>query len=342
MRELVKELVNRWGKSSAIVFATILLVLASAIFEPSALHKSALASVWPFTAVLIIAALGQTLVIQQRGIDLSVPGFISLTVIVVTHMPNGNSSKLFGAIVLIFVINILAGLFSGLMVTKVGMSSIVQTLGMNAILYGIDISISHGTPTQTTAALQNFTAKSLFSIPITFYIALLITALVGFIMKKTIPGRRFESSGASDSAGVAAGLRTDRYQLSAYVGAAILYTIAGILLAGIISQPDPFQGDEYLLSTVAAVVLGGTSLLGGSGSAVATAMGAFFLIMLQQFILATGATQAVQDVVEATALAVGVGIYGLRSQGAIVVNAFRQRLGSHGSSNPTTRSKVSS
>lgn len=329
----MRELINRWGKSSAIVVATGILVLASAIFEPSALHKSALASVWPFTAVLIIAALGQTLVIQQRGIDLSVPGFISLTVIVVSHMPNGNSSKLFGSIVLIFAINIVAGLFSGLMVTKVGMSSIVQTLGMNAILYGIDIAISHGTPTQTTSALQDFTSKSLFSIPITFYIALSLTAVVGFVMKKTIPGRRFEASGASESAGIAAGLRTDRFQLSAYVGAAILYTIAGILLAGIISQPDPFQGDEYLLATVAAVVLGGTSLLGGSGSAVATAVGSFFLIMLQQFILATGATQAVQDVVEATALAIGVGIYGFRSQSALLVTAVRQRLGTRSSVN---------
>jgi ribose transport system permease protein len=323
----VRELVNRWGKSSAIVFATILLVLASAIFEPSALHKSALAAVWPFTAVLIIAALGQTLVIQQRGIDLSVPGYISLTVIVVTHMPNGNSSKLFESIVLIFVINILAGLFSGFMVTKVGMSSIVQTLGMNAILYGIDIAISHGTPTQTTSALQDFTSKSFHTIPITFFIALFITAIVAFIMKKTMAGRRFEASGANDAAGVAAGLRTDRYQSSAYVGAAILYTIAGILLAGIVSQPDSFQGDAYLLSSVAAVVLGGTSLLGGSGSAVATAVGAFFLVMLQQFILATGASAAVQDVVEATALAVGVGIYGFRSQSAMLIGALRQRFG---------------
>ena len=338
----MRELVNRWGKSSAIVVATLLLVLADVLFEPSALHASALAYVWPFSGVLIIAALGQTLIIQQRGIDLSIPGYVSLTVIVVTHMPNGNSSKLFGAIVLIFVINILAGLFSGLMVTKVGMSSIVQTLGMNAILYGIDIAISHGTPTQTTTTLQNFTARSFHTIPITFFIALLITAVVAFVMKKTVAGRRFEASGASDAAGVAAGLRTDRYQISAYVGAAILYTIAGILLAGIVAQPDAFSGDAYLLSSVAAVVLGGTSLLGGSGSAVATAVGAFFLIMLQQFILATGASAAVQDVVEASALAVGVGIYGFRSQSALVIGALRQRWGTQSSkrSGPTANAKT--
>ena len=336
----MRQLVNRWGKSSAIVFATVFLVMADAIFEPSALRTSALAYVWPFSAVLIIAALGQTLIIQQRGIDLSIPGYISLTAIVVTHMPNGNSSKLFESIVLIFVINILAGLFSGLMVTKVGMSSIVQTLGMNAILYGINIAISHGTPTQTTAALQNFTSRSFHTIPVTFFMALLITAVVGFVMKKTVVGRRFEASGASDVASVAAGLRADRFQIAAYVGASILYTIAGILLAGIISQPDTFSGDAYLLSSVAAVVLGGTSLLGGTGSAVATAVGAFFLIMLQQFILATGASAAVQDVVEASALAVGVGIYGFRSQSAMVVGALRQHMNSRASRSSRSVSKM--
>ena len=74
--------------------ATGLLFALSAIFQPESLGASALAALWPFAAVLILAAVGQTLVVQQRGIDLSVPGFISLTVVLVTHIPNGNSCKL--------------------------------------------------------------------------------------------------------------------------------------------------------------------------------------------------------------------------------------------------------
>jgi Ribose/xylose/arabinose/galactoside ABC-type transport systems, permease components len=94
--------------------------------------------------VLILAAVGQTLVVQQRGIDLSVPGFISLTVVLVTHLPNGNSSKLLPAILLAYAICLAAGLVNGLLVTRVGITPIVQTLGMNAVLYGIDLGISQG------------------------------------------------------------------------------------------------------------------------------------------------------------------------------------------------------
>jgi ribose transport system permease protein len=92
----------------------------------------------------------------------------------------------------------------------------------------------------------------------------------------------------------------------------VLYCTVGVLLAGIVSQPDPFQGDSYLLPSVAAVALGGTSLLGGVGSVMASAVGALFLTQLQQFVLATGASAAVQNLVQAGALALAVTIYGLR------------------------------
>jgi ribose transport system permease protein len=304
--------VRRWGRSAGIWVATGLLFAASAVFQPNSLGSSALAALWPFAAVLILAAVGQTLVVQQRGIDLSVPGFISLTVVLVTHIPNGNSARLGPAILLAYAIALAAGLVTGILVTRVGITPIVATLGMNAILYGIDLGISQGTPTQTTSALQAFTGKSVAGVPLPLVIAVIVVAVIELVIKCTSFGRRFEASGASAAAGRAAGLRGSRYQISAYLGAAVLYCTAGILLAGIVTQPDPFQGDAYLLPSVAAVALGGTSLLGGIGSPVASAMGALFLSQLQQFVLATGASAAVQNLVEAAALALAVTVYSVR------------------------------
>jgi ribose transport system permease protein len=301
----------RWRRSAGIWVATGLLFALSAVFQPKSLGGSALASLWPFAALLILAAVGQTLVVQQRGIDLSVPGFISLTVVLVTHIPNGNAAKLGPAIALAYGICLAAGLVNGLLVTRVGITPIVQTLGMNAILYGIDLGISQGTPTQTTTALQSFTSASVAGIPLPLVIAVVIVIGIEFTIKRTAFGRRFEASGANARAGRAAGLRGNRYQISAYLGAAMLYCTAGVLLAGIVSQPDPFQGNGYLLPSVAAVALGGTSLLGGVGSVVASAMGAVFLSQLQQFVLATGASAAVQNLVQAGALALAVAVYSL-------------------------------
>ena len=105
----------------------------------------------------------------------------------------------------------------------------------------------------------------------------------------------------------------------------MLYCTAGVLLAGIVSQPDPFQGNSYLLPSVAAVALGGTSLLGGAGSVVASAMGALFLSQLQQFVLATGASAAVQNLVQAGALALAVTVYGLRPRPRRLLTRWRAR-----------------
>jgi ribose transport system permease protein len=303
---------TRWRRSAGIWVATGLVFALSAVFQPKSLGGSALASLWPFAAVLILAAVGQTLVVQQRGIDLSVPGFISLTVVLVTHIPNGNGNKLLPAIGLAYAICLAAGLVNGLLVTRVGITPIVQTLGMNAVLFGIDLGISQGTPTQTTSALQSFAGATTAGIPLTLVIAVLLVIVIEFTVKRTAFGRRFEASGASAAASRAAGLRGHRYQISAYLGAALLYCTAGVLLAGIVSQPDPFQGNNYLLPSVAAVALGGTSLLGGVGSVIASAVGALFLSQLQQFVLATGASAAVQNLVQAGALALAVTVYGVR------------------------------
>jgi ribose transport system permease protein len=82
-----------------------------------------------------------------------------------------------------------------------------------------------------------------------------------------------------------------------------------VLLAGVVSTPSAFQGDSYLLPSVAAVVLGGTSLLGGRGSVAASAVAALFLTQLDQFLLTSGVSTAVQSLVQAGALVIGIAIY---------------------------------
>jgi ribose transport system permease protein len=310
----VTPVIARWRRSAGIWAATGLLFAVSAAFEPNSLGPSALASLWPFAALLILAAVGQTLVVQQRGIDLSVPGFISAAVVIVTRVPNGNSGELGPSILLAYAVCIAAGLVNGLLITRVRITPIVQTLAMNAVLYGVDLGISQGTPTQTTSALQSFANAEVAGVPVPMVIAVVLVAAIAFVIKRTTFGRRFEASGANAVAGRAAGLRGNRYQLSAYLAAPVLYCTVGVLLAGIVSQPSPFQGDGYLLPSVAAVALGGTSLLGGVGSVMASAVGALFLSQLQQFVLATGASAAVQNLVQAGALALAVTVYGLRSR----------------------------
>src|SRR5215207_906623 len=297
------------GAATGIVAATIALFLLSWLVEPQSLRESSLLGMLPFAAILAIVAVGQTLVIQQGGIDLSVPGMVSLTVVIMTAHPDGDSGQLAEAIVFALLAALAAGTLNGLLVSRVGITPIVTTLGMNALLYGVVIQVSGGTPTTTTDALKDFASSRVLGIPVTVPIAIAVTLVVALIVKKTVAGRRFEGVGASDTGARAAGLVVSRYKSSAYVFAALLYCAAGVLLAGIVSTPSAFQGDTYLLPSVAAVVLGGTSLLGGRGSVAASAVAALFLTQLDQLLLTSGASSGLQNLVEAGALVVGLAIY---------------------------------
>lgn len=307
--DAVRARVRLSGASLPIVAATIALFVVSAVFEPDSVRHSAILGMLPLAAVLAIFAMGQTLVIQQGGIDLSVPGMVSLTLVLVTHYPGGNSGRLAVAIILAFVATIAAGLLSGFIVSYVRVTPIVATLGMNAVLYGFVLQISGGNPTSTTNALSNFAGGRVAGIPTAVIIAVVLAAITALIIKRTVVGRRFEAVGSSLLGARAAGVEARRYQLAAYACAGLLYCAGAVLLGGILGTPNLFQGDSYLLPSVAAVVLGGTSLLGGRGSVIATAVAALFISQLDQFVLVLGASNGVQNLVDAGALGVGLAIY---------------------------------
>jgi ribose transport system permease protein len=305
---------SRPTAAAAIWVATLLLFMLSWGVQPQSVSETSLRGMLPFAAILAIVAAGQTLVIQQGGIDLSVPGMVSITVIILTHIPKGDSGRLGIALAIAFGVALATGLVNGITVSRIGITPIVTTLGTNAMLFGGVMAISGGSPRDTTNVLHSFTRASTLGIPRTVLIAVGVIAVVGFVVKRTIVGRRFEAVGANAVAARAAGLEAWRYQLAAYVGASLLYCAGAVLLAGVIKTPSAFQGNAYLLPSVAAVVLGGTSLLGGAGSAVASAGGALFLTQLQQLVLTTGVRTAVQFLIQAAAIAAGVAIYSVHGE----------------------------
>jgi ribose transport system permease protein len=143
--------------------------------------------------------------------------------------------------------------------------------------------------------------------------AIIVIGVVWVVTKWTVGGRWFEAVGASRAASRAAGLQPARFEIGAYVGAAVLYFVGALLLAGVVQTPSAFQGENYLLTSVAAVVLGGTSLLGGVGSVIATAGGALFLTQLQQLLLTTDLSAGVARIIEAGAIAAGVAVHSVGS-----------------------------
>ena len=289
--------------------ATLLLFAVSALFASSSLTRGTLLTMLPFASALAIAALGQTLVVMQGGIDLSVAGGFSLYVVIVTKYPAGDNHRLLPAIGIAFLAAIAAGTLNGYLIGRMRLNPIVATLGTNALLFGVVLWYTSGIPTTTTARLSRIGNGTWLGIPTPVYIAVAVTIVVSGVVKLTVAGRRFEGVGANETAALTSGLRVKRHRTSAYIWAQILYCVGALVHAGIVNQPTAYEGNNYLLPSVAAVVLGGTSLLGGRGNLVAPAIAALFLSQLDQFVLALGVSYASRALVQAGALAVGVAIY---------------------------------
>ncbi len=295
-----------------VVFSTLVLLVVCLLFAPSSVSWGALSGSLPFAATIAIVGLGQLLVVQQGGFDLSLPGAVSLAVVVSTHHPHQDDGLLYQAVLLAIAFALVAGFLNGILASFFRLNAIIATIGTNALLYGAVFATSGGVPSITTNLLAEIAGGETLGLPNSVYFALGATAIVSFLLKKTVVGRRFEVIGANPLAGRAAGLRVRLHRMMAYVYAQLLYCLAGILIAGITREPTAFQGDSLLLPSVAVVVLGGTSLLGGRGYPISTVIAAFFLNQLSQFALSVGVPFSAQTIIQALALGFGIGVYSLR------------------------------
>src|SRR5215470_919092 len=135
--------------------ATVGLFVLSALVASSSVTRGTLLTMLPFASALAIAGLGQTLVVMQGGIDLSVAGGFSLYVVIVTKYPAGDNSRLWAAIGIAVLAAIAAGLVNGWLIGRMRLNPIVATLGTNALLFGVVLWYSAGIPTTTTARLAS-------------------------------------------------------------------------------------------------------------------------------------------------------------------------------------------
>lgn len=300
----------RLGSFGAIWIATAVLFAISPLLAHGSLSHSALMGMLPFAAVLAIAAAGQTLVIQQGGLDLSVPGVISLSAIFVAQYSGGSNGKLGVALLIVAGICVAVGLINGLAITRFGITPLIATLGVNALLTGAVLQYTGGSVTASAPSrlVSIASGKAILGIPNTVLIAALIVLLITAVIRRTVSGRRFVATGTSPRAAYAAGIGVYRQRTLTYVAAALLYGVAGVLISGFLRSPNLEPGASYLLPTIAAVVLGGTSLAGGRGSVLATAIGALFLTQLNQVVLGMGAASSVQLLIEGAIIAVGMGL----------------------------------
>ncbi len=294
-----------WPGTRAFI-AVVVLFAVSPLIAPASVGGTAVISMLPFAALIAIVAIGQTFVIQQGGLDLSLPGAVTLGALLVSTLGSDPNIGLPAAIVIAIVGTSLFGLLSGIIVALFGLPPLVVTIATNALMIGAVQAISGGFSGQSDPDLSAFAISKFFGIPVLAVIALVIVLVVQAVLKFTRLGRRFELVGENPRSAEIIGIPVRRFVISAYWLAGALAATAGVLLAGLLRTPTLTAGDNYLLPSIAAVVLGGTALTGGRGSLVGTAFGALFLAQLTQLVQTFTTLTAVQNIVQA--LIIGVGI----------------------------------
>jgi ribose transport system permease protein len=237
---------------------------------------------------LAILALGQGTVILTGGLDLSVPWMIGLSGVLLAGIVQGSDAALLYAIPLVLVLAACFGFLNGFGVVVLGLSPIVVTLAMNGILQGIALLYSNGTPAGFASPdLRWFMTGRLLGVtPVIFALILFVAAGV-ILLGRTAFGRRVYAIGNSAQAARLSGVRTGRVTILVYVLSALCSGIVGILLTGFSGQASLGMGDDYLLPSIAVVVVGGALITGGRGHYLGMVGGALLLTALQTLLAGT-------------------------------------------------------
>jgi len=282
-----------------VYIALFLLVIVAAIWAPATLSRVALRAIAPYGAVLGITALGQMLVIMTGGIDLSVPGTMSLAAVIMVGVGDGSNENVWGAIAIAMAVAAVIGLVNGILIGGLKLNALITTLAVGLIViglvnrYGSTFAVQSPVPTGPS----DWTSTRVLGVSPVFWIGVVLTIVLVAGLRYTAVGRRFQAVGANQVASHVVGVRVNLHQIVVYVVAAIFYAVAGVALAGLLRNPGVAVGTTYLLGPIAAVVIGGASLTGGLASPLSTFVAALFLTGLNQMLRTMGLPTSLQFVV---------------------------------------------
>ncbi len=302
----------RYALPAYLCFAAVVLV-TEAVLGNALLSWNYYNSLLVLSSFLIILALGQGTVILTGGLDLSVPWTIGLGGIVLTGLLGGRDAPLLYALPLVLALGALIGALNGIGIALLGLSPIVMTLAMNGILQGAALLYSQGTPAGYSAPLMRWfmTAKLAGITPVVFLVAGFI-ALSVTLLTRTPFGRRVYGLGNGERVALLSGIDVNRTIIAVYMLSGFCAALVGALLTGFSGQASLGMGDEYLLPSIAVVVVGGTLITGGRGSYIGMVGGVLLLTAMQTLLAGTTLPYAMRAI-----------LFGLVVLGAVV--ALRER-----------------
>jgi ribose transport system permease protein len=307
--------VRRYASSPALVYAVaIVLLLLIALRLPGILTPIGILSLLVLAAVLGIAAVGQTMTVVVGGIDISIPAVIGMADVLLAYL-NANGWPFVAIVALILVIAAIIGALNGVISNALNLHPLVVTLATGSIVSGGVLEVTHGrpggsVPSFVSAAVSPIGHTWIVPLPASIVLWIAIGVLVIAIQQRSVIGRRIYALGANSLAARLALIRPGEVRAITYALSAVCAAVTGILLGGFSGGASADVGSPYLFSTVTAVVVGGTSLLGGRGGYGRTIAGVLITTEITTLLIGLGFTPSMQQALLGVVILALIVVYG--------------------------------
>jgi ribose transport system permease protein len=294
-------------QQAGIVLIIAVLLIVSEATNSVTLHEANLIEVLRSTAVYFIGACGATLLLVGGGLDLSIGSVFAVGAVAVGELLNHGVPWPI-ALVLAVVISGALGAINAFLIIKVKVPAFIATLGMYFAASGVVTVITGGNPLfNFPSGFNTFGQHDLFGVPLLVYYAVLIGIGFHVLLQNTRFGYDTRAIGGNPAAALANGVRTVRVNTALYIASAAVAGLCGILLTARVSTADPGSGGSaFTFQVLASVIIGGTSLFGGLGTIVGTALGSLLFSVINNTLALTNTNPQWQNIAVGVILVLAV------------------------------------
>jgi ribose transport system permease protein len=271
----LSDIMSRYG----LLVAWILLILVFSIARPDIfLSRANFANILGSQAILVILTIGMIIPMTVGEYDVSMAGLVSAC-LMLAGVLNVNYEWPIGAVVpMVFLLALVVGVVNALIVVRVGVNSLVATLGMGTLLMGAAYGISGIGIIGLSSTLMAIARTQLFGIQLAFYYGLLLTIALWYVQRFTPLGRNMLFTGASPEVARLSGVEVNRLRACSLVASSLIGAFAAVILAGVLGSADPNAAGGYLLPPFAAAFLGATAITPGRFNPWGAFIAVYFLI----------------------------------------------------------------
>lgn len=290
----------------------LVFLIAAGIVSPIFYRPQNIFNVLQQASALGIVSVGQTLVILSGGIDLSIASVMATSCVFAAALMAGKNTLVLPVTLLCLAIGLLAGLLNGLIVTRRNAPPFIVTLGTALIFQGIRFVYTKGAPFGSIPSWLRFLGRGGISfIPVSVVVFLVLALATELVLRRSAYGRKVYAVGDNKIAALYSGIDVAKVTMSVYALSGLMAAFGGLILAGYLGFGDNWAGKGYELDSIAAVVVGGTSLAGGEGSVGGTIVGVLLITVLFNIVLLAGLPYQFQQIVKGLVIAAAVVFYSL-------------------------------